>query len=88
MCGLTGEAGAGEGVPVVAAVAAEGAGVGAAGVGHAAARLHVHLPRLRQTQSPAHTQTLEANKQLITRRYPWKHNTVMCLRATLRGSKE
>lgn len=49
-------------VPVVAAVAINRTGVGAAGVGHAAARLHIHLPRLRQTESPTHTQTLQANK--------------------------
>lgn len=63
MSRLTSEAGAGVAVPVVAAVAVNRTGAGAAGVRHAAARLHIHLPRLRQTQRPAHTQTLQANKQ-------------------------
>lgn len=70
---LTGEAGAGVTVPVVTAVAIDRTGVGAAGVGHTAARLHVHLPRLRQTQSPAHTQTLSANTQSCTN--PGKRKT-------------
>ncbi len=67
---LTGEAGAGVAVPVITAVAVDRTGAGAAGVGHAAARLHVHLPRLRQTQSAAHTQTLRGKQT----------NTVMRLR--------
>lgn len=60
---LTSQAGAGVAVPVVAAVAVDRTGVGAAGVRNAAARLYVHLPRLSQTQRPAHTQTLQANTQ-------------------------
>lgn len=86
MSRLTGEAGAGVAVPVVAAVAADGTGAGAAGVGHAAARLHVHLPRLGQTQSPAHAQTLQANKHMYST-YPRQHNTIMRLQATIRCSK-
>lgn len=65
-------------VPVVPAVAVSGTGVGAAGVWHAAARLHVHLPRLRQTQSPADTQTLQGNASVST-------NTVQ--QTTLSGRK-
>ena len=75
VCRLTSEAGAGVAVPVVAAVAVDRTGVGAAGVGHAAARLHVHLPRLRQTQSASHPQTLQSNKQ--TREQ--LHRSTLCI---------
>lgn len=61
ICSVTCEASTGVAVPVVPAAAVSRTGVGAAGVWHAAARLHVHLPRLRQTESPADTETLQRN---------------------------
>lgn len=60
------QAGAGVAVPVVAAVAVGRTGAGAARVGDVAARLHVDLPRLRQTESSAHTQTLQEHTQTQT----------------------